>query len=139
MSDAIRAELSRVASRLGADGVEFVLERPRDPTHGDLATNLPMVLARRERGNPRKIAERVLADLHLPQDLVSKTEIAGPGFINFWLAGAQLADAHRRILEEGPSYGRSTWGAGLKVNVEFVSGEPDRSTSRGARAGGGAG
>ncbi len=124
MSDAIRAELSRVASRLGADGVEFVLERPRDPTHGDLATNLPMVLARRERGNPRKIAERVLADLHLPQDLVSKTEIAGPGFINFWLAGAQLADAHRRILEEGPSYGRSTWGAGLKVNVEFVSANP---------------
>jgi arginyl-tRNA synthetase len=124
VSDAIRAELSRVASRLGADGVEFVLERPRDPTHGDLATNLPMVLARRERGNPRKIAERVLADLHLPQNLVSKTEIAGPGFINFWLAEAQLADAHRRILEEGPSYGRSTWGSGLKVNVEFVSANP---------------
>jgi arginyl-tRNA synthetase len=124
VSDAIRAELSRVASRLGADGVEFVLERPRDPTHGDLATNLPMVLARRERGNPRKIAERVLADLHLPRDLVSKAEIAGPGFINFWLAGAQLADAHRRILDEGPGYGRSTWGAGLKVNVEFVSANP---------------
>jgi arginyl-tRNA synthetase len=124
VSDAIRAELSRVASRLGADGVDFVLERPRDPNHGDLATNLPMVLARRDRGNPRKIAERVLADLHLPQDLVSKAEIAGPGFINFWLAGAQLADAHRRIIEEGPSYGRSTWGAGLKVNVEFVSANP---------------
>jgi arginyl-tRNA synthetase len=124
VTDAIRAELSRVASRLGADGVEFVLERPRDPTHGDLATNLPMVLARRERGNPRKIAERVLVELHLPRDLVSKAEIAGPGFINFWLAGAQLSAAHRRILEEGPSYGRSTWGAGLKVNVEFVSANP---------------
>jgi arginyl-tRNA synthetase len=124
VSDAIRAELSRVASRLGADGVEFVLERPRDPTHGDLATNLPMVLARRERGNPRKIAERVLADLNLPHDLVSKAEIAGPGFINFWLAQAQLSAAHRRILDEGPSFGRSTWGAGLKVNVEFVSANP---------------
>jgi arginyl-tRNA synthetase len=124
VSDAIRAELSRVASRLGADGVEFVLERPRDPTHGDLATNLPMVLARRERGNPRKIAERVLADLHLPRDLISKAEIAGPGFINFWLAEAELSTAHRRILDEGPGYGRSTWGAGLKVNVEFVSANP---------------
>jgi arginyl-tRNA synthetase len=124
VSDAIRAELSRVASRLGADGVEFVLERPRDPTHGDLATNLPMVLARRERGNPRKIAEQVLADLHLPRDLVSKTEIAGPGFINFWLAEAELSAVHRRILDEGPNYGRSTWGAGVKVNVEFVSANP---------------
>jgi arginyl-tRNA synthetase len=124
VSDAIRAELSRVAARLGADGLEFVVERPRDPDHGDLATNLPMVLARRERGNPRKIAERVLAELRLPANVVSKTEIAGPGFINFWLAESQLESAHRRILNEGSAYGRSTWGAGLKVNVEFVSANP---------------
>jgi arginyl-tRNA synthetase len=124
VSDAIRAELSRVAARLGADGLEFVVERPRDAGHGDLATNLPMVLARRERGNPRKIAERVLAELRLPPELVSKTEIAGPGFINFWLAEEQLADAHRRILDQGAGYGRSRWGAGVKVNVEFVSANP---------------
>ena len=65
MSDALRAELARVASRLGADGVEFVLERPRDAGHGDLATNLAMVLAKRERANPRKTAERVLEELQL--------------------------------------------------------------------------
>ncbi|HEY0351042.1 MAG TPA: arginine--tRNA ligase, partial [Gemmatimonadales bacterium] len=124
MSEAIRAELSRVASRLGAGGVEFVLERPRDPTHGDLATNLPMALARLKKGNPRKIAEQVLAELHLPRDLVSKAEIAGPGFLNFWLAGAQLSAAHRRVLDEGSRFGRSTWGAALKVNVEFVSANP---------------
>jgi arginyl-tRNA synthetase len=124
VTDAIRAELSRVASRLGADGVEFVLERPRDPTHGDLATNLPMVLARRERGNPRKIAERVLEELKLPPNLVSKTEIAGPGFINFWLAEDQLAQAHRRILSEGAAYGRNKFGNGARVNVEFVSANP---------------
>jgi arginyl-tRNA synthetase len=124
VSDTLRAELSRVASRLGADGLEFVLERPRDAGHGDLATNLAMVLARRERANPRKTAERVLEELRLPPDLVSKAEIAGPGFINFWLAGTQLAAAHRGILEQGPAYGRSTWGSGLKVNVEFVSANP---------------
>ena len=124
MSDTLRAELSRVASRLGADGIEFVLERPRDAGHGDLATNLAMVLARRERANPRKTAERVLQELHLSPDLVEKTEIAGPGFINFWLAGDQLALVHRRILSEGPSYGRSQIGAGLAVNVEFVSANP---------------
>ena len=124
MSEALRAELARVASRLGADGVEFVLERPRDNGHGDLATNLAMVLARRERANPRKTAERVLAELQLSPSLVERTEIAGPGFINFWLAQTQLAQAHAEILARGPDYGRSTSGAGLKVNIEFVSANP---------------
>jgi arginyl-tRNA synthetase len=124
VSDTLRVELARVASRLGADGIDFVLERPRDAGHGDLATNLALVLAKRERANPRKTAERVLQELQLSPTLVSKTEIAGPGFINFWLAQDQLAAAHREILEAGPTYGRSTIGAGLKVNVEFVSANP---------------
>jgi arginyl-tRNA synthetase len=124
VSETLRAELSRVASRLGADGIDFVLERPRDAGHGDLATNLAMVLARRERTNPRKTAERVLEELHLSPDLVAKTEIAGPGFINFWLAQDQLALVHRRILSEGADYGRSNFGAGTRVNVEFVSANP---------------
>jgi arginyl-tRNA synthetase len=124
VSDTLRAELSRVAARFGADGLEFVLERPRDAGHGDLATNIAMLLARRERANPRKTAERVLQELKLPPTLIAKTEIAGPGFINFWLAEDQLADAHQQILEAGTKYGRATWGVGLKVNVEFVSANP---------------
>ena len=124
MSEALRAELMRVASRLGADGIDFVLERPRDAGHGDLATNLAMVLAKRERANPRKTAERVLQEIHLPPELIEKTEIAGPGFINFWLAGDQLAAVHQRILTEGASYGRSSAGQSLAVNVEFVSANP---------------
>jgi arginyl-tRNA synthetase len=124
VSDALRAELARVASRLGADGVEFVLERPRDAGHGDLATNLAMVLAKRERANPRKTAERVLEELQVSSALVARTEIAGPGFINFWLAQDQLVSAHRAILEQGAAYGRSTADAVLDVNVEFVSANP---------------
>ena len=124
MSDALRAELMRVASRLGADGIDFVLERPRDAGHGDLATNLAMVLAKRERANARKTTERGLQEIHLPPELIEKTEIAGPGFINFWLAGDQLAAVHQRILTEGASYGRSSAGQGLSVNVEFVSANP---------------
>jgi len=124
VSDTLRAELSRVAAQFGADGLDFVLERPRDSGHGDLATNLAMLLARRERANPRKTAERVLEQLKLPPSLIARTEIAGPGFINFWLAEDQLAAAHQQILESGPDYGRSVWGAGLKVNVEFVSANP---------------
>ncbi|MEO6055509.1 MAG: arginine--tRNA ligase [Gemmatimonadales bacterium] len=124
MSDALRAELARVASRLGAEGVEFVLERPRDTGHGDLATNLALVLAKREREPPRKTAERVLHELRLSSDLVERTEIAGPGFINFWLAQDELSAAHRRILEEGAAYGRSAAAPPLAVNVEFVSANP---------------
>jgi arginyl-tRNA synthetase len=124
VSDALRAELARVASRLGADGVEFVLERPRDAGHGDLATNLAMVLAKRERANPRKTAERVIEELQVSTALVARTEIAGPGFINFWLAQDQLAAAHRAILEQGAAYGRSVADAVLDVNVEFVSANP---------------
>ena len=124
MSDTLRAELSRVAAQFGADGLDFVLERPRDAGHGDLATNIAMLLARRERANPRKTAERVLQELKLPPTLIAKTEIAGPGFINFWLAEDQLAIAHQQILRAGAEYGRATWGAGVKVNVEFVSANP---------------
>ncbi|HEX2217953.1 MAG TPA: arginine--tRNA ligase [Gemmatimonadales bacterium] len=124
MSDPIRAELERVAAGFGADGLEFVLERPRDAGHGDLATNLAMLLARRERANPRQVAEKVVAQLRLPPSIVSRTEIAGPGFINFWLAESQLAGAVAAVLEQGLAYGRSAEGAGLKVNVEFVSANP---------------
>jgi arginyl-tRNA synthetase len=124
VSDPIRAELERVAAGFGADGLEFVLERPRDAGHGDLATNLAMLLARRERTKPRDMAERVVSELRLPPSLVSRVEIAGPGFINFWLAENQLAAAVAAILERGRAYGRSAEGAGLKVNIEFVSANP---------------
>lgn len=124
MSDTLRAELSRVAERLGHGGVEFVLERPRDTGHGDLATNLAMVVAKLERANPRAVAGRVIAELQLSDNMISKTEVAGPGFINFWLAADQLAAAHADMLAAGPAYGRGTAGAGLKVNVEFVSANP---------------
>jgi arginyl-tRNA synthetase len=124
VSDPIRAELERVAAGFGTDGLEFVLERPRAAGHGDLATNLAMLLARRERTKPRDMAERVVAELRLPSSVVSRVEIAGPGFINFWLAENQLAAAVAAILEQGRQYGRSAEGAGLKVNIEFVSANP---------------
>jgi arginyl-tRNA synthetase len=124
VSDRLRSALARVAADLGGADVEFTLERPRDPTHGDLATNLAMQLARRERSNPRAMAERVIAALALPAGVVEGTEIAGPGFINFRLAADTLAADHAAILAAGADYGRSTEGAGRRVNVEFVSANP---------------
>jgi len=124
VSETLRAELERVARALGGADLPFVLERPRDTGHGDLATNLAMLLARVRRASPRAVAEEVLAALALPGGVVSRTEIAGPGFINFWLAEDALAGLLARIIGEGAGYGRSTGGAGQRVNVEFVSANP---------------
>ncbi len=124
MNETLERELARVAAELGAPDADFVVERPRDGGHGDLATNLAMVLARPLRASPRALAERILEALDLPDGLVTRTEVAGPGFINFWLADRQLADAVAAIIAAGPGYGRSETGRGVRVNVEFVSANP---------------
>jgi arginyl-tRNA synthetase len=120
----IDAELRRVARALGDGDVSFVLERPRDAGHGDLATNLALALAKPLRARPREVAERVVAALQLPADVVDRVEIAGPGFINFWLSSDALAALHHRITNEGSRYGRTVEGQGVRVNVEFVSANP---------------
>ncbi|MDE2302263.1 MAG: arginine--tRNA ligase [Sphingomonadales bacterium] len=99
------------------------IEPPRDPAHGDLATNAAMVLARPAGTNPRALAEALAAKLRqLPA--VAAAEIAGPGFINLRLAPVAWLDELRAIAALGADYGRSTMGAGSRVNVEYVSANP---------------
>ncbi len=124
MTDLLFGELSRIAEKLAGEPVDFTLERPRDPSHGDFATNLAMQLARRVKANPRAIAAQVIAALDLPDGVIAATEIAGPGFINFRLAGSALAEQHAAILAEGGRYGRTNIGGGARINVEFVSANP---------------
>lgn len=121
----LRAELTRVARALGApDTVVPVLERPRDPAHGDWATNLAMTLAKPLGKKPREIADALVAQLDLAAAGVAETTIAGPGFINFRIDAGAHAKPLVQILEQGAAYGRSTGGAGRPVNVEFVSANP---------------
>ncbi len=122
--ETIRAALAQAASRLGASDVEVALERPRDPTHGDVATNLALTLAKKLGQKPRAVAEKLIAGLELPAGLVRKTEIAGPGFINFFLAGEQVVGVLPSIIAAGADYGKSDVGRKAKVNVEFVSANP---------------
>ena len=124
MNESLRDALASAAGRLGHEGAEFVLERPRDAGHGDIATNLAMVMARRDRSNPRKMAEQLLGVLELPAGLVSRTEVAGPGFINFWLAEDLLAGTVDAVVAAGADFGRGADGAGRPINVEFVSANP---------------
>ncbi|MFC4765412.1 arginine--tRNA ligase [Dyella koreensis] len=101
----------------------FVIERTRNRDHGDFASNAAMLLAKPARAKPRELAEKLVAALPA-NDLVAKVEIAGPGFINFFLApGAYHAEV-RRILAEGDTYGRNTSGNGITAGVEFVSANP---------------
>ncbi len=122
--DALRAALTQAAAKLGAPDAEVVLERPRDPAHGDVATNLALALAKTLKEKPRAVAERLVAALELPPGLVRKVEIAGPGFVNFFLAEAQVVAAIPAIVAAGPAYGRGDVGQGRPVNVEFVSANP---------------
>jgi arginyl-tRNA synthetase len=122
--DTLRAALERAAATLGVPGVEVLLERPRDPAHGDVATNLALVLAKQLKAKPRQVAERLVAALDLPAGVVRKLDIAGPGFINFFLAETELTTVLGSVLSAGTGYGRSAVGAGRVVNVEFVSANP---------------
>jgi arginyl-tRNA synthetase len=113
------------AAELGsaADLARVVVEPPKDPTHGDMATNAAMVLAKEAKAKPRDLAEKI-AERMRADDLVASVDIAGPGFINLTLKVTAWTDALRSVLGEGNAYGQSALGAGEKVNVEYVSANP---------------
>ncbi|PWV64886.1 arginine--tRNA ligase [Plasticicumulans acidivorans] len=122
----IRQALSalQAAGTLPADlDVDVRLERTRERSHGDFASNLAMALAKAARRKPRELAEALVAALP-PSDRLAKVEIAGPGFINFFLAPAAFHAVIEAALDEGEAFGRSGSGSGRKVQVEFVSANP---------------
>jgi arginyl-tRNA synthetase len=105
------------------DTSRIAVEPPRDASHGDLATNAAMVLAKGAGENPRALAERIAAALREEED-VQAAEVAGPGFVNLRLDQGFWQQQLRAILAAGTNYGRSTIGAGKKTNVEYVSANP---------------
>jgi len=122
--DAVLSALEREgALPAGVDRAAVTVEPPRDPAHGDLATNAAMVLARHAATNPRALAEKIVAHLERDPEVESAT-IAGPGFINLRLADAVWREEIAAIAALGPDYGRSRVGAGTRVNVEYVSANP---------------
>jgi arginyl-tRNA synthetase len=124
-ADQIRAELVRAARGLGAPAdIEPLLERPRETTHGDWATNLAMVLAKPLKAKPRDIAEKLRTAMSLERAGVSKVDIAGPGFMNFFIDAGRIASGLKEIIAANESFGRSDVGRGQVVNIEFVSANP---------------
>ncbi|MDP3548748.1 MAG: arginine--tRNA ligase, partial [Phreatobacter sp.] len=123
----VRAAVSALAS----DGIvlpeasldRIVVEAPRDPTHGDLATNAAMVLSKDAGLKPRDLAEKIAAQLSRLDDVV-RVDIAGPGFINLAVAASIWPKVLNAAVAEGDAFGRAAMGGGAKVNVEYVSANP---------------
>ncbi|MCX7087182.1 MAG: arginine--tRNA ligase [Methylococcales bacterium] len=130
MKQKIEALILQAIETLKAEGslerdlaTPIVVERTRDPLHGDFASNVAMALAKSAKTNPRALAEKIL--VAMPSDaLLIKMEIAGPGFINFFMDTRAQYQVVSKILLEGEAFGRSQIGAGKKVQVEFVSANP---------------
>ncbi|WP_208277012.1 arginine--tRNA ligase [Massilia oculi] len=104
-----------------------VLERPRDPSHGDIACNIAMQLAKQLKTNPRELATRLVAALQAEpgaQGLIESLDIAGPGFINLRVAAAAKQAVVRNVLEQGEAFGRASEASGHHAIIEFVSANP---------------
>lgn len=102
----------------------YVLEEPREKQHGDLATNLAMVLAKQAKRSPRDIATILIKHLNTTGTWIESSEIAGAGFINFRLNPLWLTDVINEVMKAGERYGQVDIGKGQKVQVEFVSANP---------------
>ena len=107
----------------GLDLGNISVEPPRDPAHGDMATNAAMVLAKSAKMKPRDIAEALAKELTQEQ-AITTAEVAGPGFINMRLEPGVWLNVAKSVLAKGEAFGRSTMGAGQKINVEYVSANP---------------
>ncbi|MEI6916371.1 MAG: arginine--tRNA ligase, partial [Armatimonadota bacterium] len=127
VTQAIRSalETARTQGLINFSGTPAIdIETPRNKEHGDFSCNIAMALAREAGMPPRQIAEHVVSSLGA-NGLIDKTEIAGPGFINFFLKPTWLHDVVRQIDIEGSAYGQSDAGKGTKVLLEFVSANPN--------------
>lgn len=107
-----------------ADTPQFIIEKPSDKKNGDFSSNIAMAGARAYHMAPRAIAETIVKNLDLKNTFIEKTEIAGPGFINFYFSDKYYNEILRDIVKSGDNYGRSDFGEGKKILVEFVSANP---------------
>ncbi|MFC1715736.1 arginine--tRNA ligase [Candidatus Poribacteria bacterium] len=126
----LRSIITEAVSNAREEGIlnlsdipEFPVQKPDQWEHGDLATSLPLMLAREAKMAPRQIAENIVRGIKTG-DLIERIEIAGPGFINFFLTNDWLYDLLHTIQDKGEQFGRTDAGKGQKIQVEFVSANP---------------
>lgn len=104
--------------------IPIIFEIPRQGSHGDFSTNAAMLLTKKLKKNPKQIAQEIIANLSPDEKIIYKTEIAGPGFINFFFTNEYLTEIIRKILSLADTFGKSEKYKGKRANVEFVSANP---------------
>jgi arginyl-tRNA synthetase len=127
MKNQLKAEIKAAVQKAGLaedDIPEVVLETPKDKSHGDYSTNMAMQLARIAKKAPRQIADEIVSSFDKGKASIEKIEIAGPGFINFYMDNHYLTELIPTVLEAGDTYGETNTGNGEKIQVEFVSANP---------------
>ncbi|HWO94869.1 MAG TPA: arginine--tRNA ligase [Bacillus sp. (in: firmicutes)] len=128
VKERLKEEVKQAVLKAGLAGEEQIpdvlLELPKDKAHGDYSTNMAMQLARVAKKAPRMIAEELVANFDKTKASIEKVEIAGPGFINFYMNNSYLTDLIPTVLKAGEAYGETNVGQGQKVQVEFVSANP---------------
>ncbi len=120
----IKEQLRQFLAQHGITGVEVILQRPKEKKFGDYTTNLAMQLARHLKKKPTDIAQMIIEAFEPNPSFVSKIEVAGPGFLNFFAAADNLYNQLEQILDQKEQFGRLQFGAGKTANVEFVSANP---------------
>ncbi|MFB7138319.1 arginine--tRNA ligase [Gottfriedia sp. NPDC056225] len=124
LKDEIEAAVLKAGLATEEQLPQVVLETPKDKTHGDFSTNMAMQLARVAKKAPRMIAEELINSFDQSKASIQKVEIAGPGFINFYMDNSYLTDLIPSIIKSGTEYGQTNFGNGEKILVEFVSANP---------------
>jgi arginyl-tRNA synthetase len=125
MKNYLTEKVGEVLLLLSYEGlVKLTFEKPKDETHGDLTTNVAMLLAKSVKKNPRAVAQEITGKLDLDPKYVSKIEIAGPGFINFRFTEEFFTVQISSILQKPETFGKTNIGAGKKTQVEYVSANP---------------
>ncbi|MCY8788740.1 arginine--tRNA ligase [Bacillus inaquosorum] len=128
MKDVLKEEIKAAVLKAGlaeeSQLPNVILETPKDKTHGDYSTNMAMQLARIAKKAPRQIAEEIVAHFDKGKASIEKLDIAGPGFINFYMNNQYLTKLIPSVLEAGEAYGETNIGNGERVQIEFVSANP---------------
>ncbi len=117
--------ITPIISDIDNESVPYLqFDIPQQEAHGDFSTNIAMIISKRLKKNPREIATSITNALSLDNNVITKTEIAGPGFINFFFAPTYVANRINEIFEAGNTFGKSLKNSGKRANVEFVSANP---------------
>ncbi|RPI15343.1 MAG: arginine--tRNA ligase [Ignavibacteriae bacterium] len=124
MTEYLKEKIKEALHKLDVDGIEPVLERPKEESHGDYSTNAAMLSAKKLKKNPREIAKNIIDNLQLDEKYISKIEIAGAGFINFFVSPGYYIEQAKDIINKRSEYGKLEINKGKSVNIEWVSVNP---------------